>query len=64
MKDSNVRVSYITEYITSYEAKIKALNKDGLFDSARLFELFAIEICKLWFKQDFYNFANCNSNLQ
>ena len=52
MKDSNVRVSYITEYITSYEAKIKALNKDGLFDSARLFELFAIEICKLWFKQD------------
>ena len=62
MKDSNVRVSYITEYITSYEAKIKALNKDGLFDSARLFELFAIEICKLWFKQDFYNLNNENIN--
>ena len=62
MKDSNVRVSYITEYITSYEAKIKASNKNGLFDSARLFELFAIEICKLWFKQDFYNLNNENIN--
>lgn len=62
MRDSNVRVSYITEYITSYEAKIKALNKNGLFDSARLFELFAIEICKLWFKQDFYNLNNENIN--
>lgn len=62
MKDSNVRVSYITDYITSYEAKIKASNKNGLFDSARLFELFAIEICKLWFKQDFYNLNNENIN--
>ena len=28
----------------------------------RLFELFAIEICKLWFKQDFYNLNNENIN--
>lgn len=62
MKDSNVRVSYIIEYITSYEAKIKASNKNGLFDSAKLFELFAVEICKLWFKQDFYNLNNENIN--
>lgn len=62
MKDSNERVSYIIEYITSYEAKIKASNKNGLFDSAKLFELFAVEICKLWFKQDFYNLNNENIN--
>ena len=62
MKDSNMRVSYIIDYITSYESKIKTSNKNGLFDSARLFELFAIEICKLWFKQDFYNLNNENIN--
>lgn len=62
MKNSNNRLSYITEYITSYEAKIKALNKEGLFDSAKLFELFAIGICKLWFKQDFYNLNNEKTN--
>ncbi len=55
MKNSSERIKYIAEYITSYETKIKALNKNGLFDAAKLFELFAIEVCGLWFGQPFYN---------
>ena len=55
MKNSTERIAYITEYITSYESKIKAANKNGLFDNAKLFELFAIEICNLWFDQKFHN---------
>lgn len=55
MKKSAERIAYITEYITSYESKIKAANKNGLFDNAKLFELFAIEICNLWFGLNFYN---------
>lgn len=55
MINSVERVSYIVDYISSYELKIKTANKNGLFDSAKLFELFALEICKLWFEQDFHN---------
>lgn len=55
MKNSAERMAYIIEYITSYESKIKAANKNGLFDTAKLFELFAIEVCNLWFGQTFYN---------
>lgn len=55
MKNSVERIKYITEYITSYEIKIKTLNKCGLFDEAKLFELFAIKVCNLWFEQSFYN---------
>lgn len=41
LKDSAERVQYITEYIVSYKAKIEALNKKGLFDTATLYEIFA-----------------------
>ena len=41
---SNDRMSFITEYISAYEQKIKLANKQGLFDAAKMFELFAIEI--------------------
>lgn len=55
MMESAERVSYIAEYIAAYESKIKLCNKNGLFDSAKLFELFAIEVCALWFGQKFQN---------
>ncbi len=55
MKNLVERIKYITDYITSYEAKIKILNKCGLFDEAKLFELFAIKVCNLWFEKSFYN---------
>ena len=55
MKDSPERIQFITEYISVYDSKIKLLNKGGLFDAAKLFELFAIEVGKLYFGQKFSN---------
>lgn len=55
MLGSNEKMSFIIEYVTAYEEKINAANKCGLFDAAKMFELFAIEVCKLWFGQDFTN---------
>ncbi len=55
MNESNERVQFISDYIISYENKIKTLNKEGLFDAAKLFELFAIKVCSLYFKQPFFN---------
>ncbi len=55
MNESNERVQFISDYIISYENKIKILNKEGLFDAAKLFELFAIKVCSLYFKQEFFN---------
>lgn len=55
MKESEKRISYIADYIVSYEEKIRLLNAQGLFDSAKLFELFALETCKIIFKKDFIN---------
>ncbi|WP_279139716.1 SMEK domain-containing protein [Faecalicoccus pleomorphus] len=45
----------IIEYMASYEEKIKMANKNGLFDAAKMFELFAIEVCNVWFGQKFSN---------
>lgn len=55
MIGSNEKISFIIEYMNAYEEKIKMANKYGLFDSAKMFELFAIEVCRLWFGQDFTN---------
>lgn len=52
---SNERMNLIIEYITSYKEKIEIANKNGLFDTAKMFELFAIEICNVWFGQKFSN---------
>ena len=49
------RINYIIDYISSYENKIKMANKRGLFDAAKLFELFAEQVCTLWFDQTFHN---------
>lgn len=55
MKASCERMDYIVEYLTTYENKIKAANKLGLFDAAKMFELFAQNVCALWFGQPFIN---------
>ena len=55
MLHSNERMDLITEYMTSYEEKIKMANKNGLFDAAKMFELFAVEVCNVWFGQKFSN---------
>lgn len=52
---SNERMDYITSYLSAYENKILMANKQGLFDAAKLFELFAENVCKLWFVQQFSN---------
>lgn len=58
---SSNRMQFIIDYITSYEQKIKIANKKGLFDSAKMFELFAEEVCKLYYGMDFHNLNNiCN----
>ena len=55
MKKSDERIQFIADYISAYEAKIKLLNINGLFDAAKLFELFAIEVGGLYFGQRFSN---------
>lgn len=62
MMNAAERMDYIIEYISAYESKIQLANKNGLFDNATLFELFAINVCELWFCQKFYNLNEKRSN--
>ena len=62
LEGSKERISFIIEYISTYEQKIKLANKNGLFDEAQLFELFAQEICKLWYGQSFINLNTIKKN--
>lgn len=62
LKESAERIQYIVEYIVSYKAKIEALNKKGLFDTATLYEIFAQKICELWFGQKFLNLNIMKAN--
>lgn len=55
MKKSDERIQFIADYISAYEEKIKLLNINGLFDAAKLFELFAIEVGSLYFGQRLSN---------
>ena len=48
MKNSAERIQFITDYIFSYENKIKELNKQGLFNDAKMFELFASKVGELY----------------
>ena len=48
MKNSADRIQFITDYIFSYESKIKELNKQGLFNDAKMFELFASKVGQLY----------------
>ena len=49
------RMDYIREYLSAYEAKLHLSNRLGLLDNAKLFELFAIRVCGIWFGQKFHN---------
>lgn len=61
MMYSGERMKYIIEYISAYEQKIKISNKNGLLDNAKMFELFAEEVCKLYYNMNFHNLNNiCN----
>ena len=62
MRDSAERIQFIADYLSSYKAKIESLNKNGLFDAATLYELFASEVCRLWFGQVFKNLNTVRSN--
>ena len=55
MKNSNERIQFIANYISAYEENIKSLNNNGLFDSAKLFELFAIRVGGLYLGQKLFN---------
>lgn len=61
MQDTE-HINFIADCLTNYKIKIQALNKAGLFDSAKLFEYFALEICRLWFKQNFHNLNEIQAN--
>lgn len=50
MKNSTERINFISDYISSYENKIKMLNKQGLFNDAKMFELFASKVGELYLK--------------
>lgn len=62
MRDSAKRIKYIADYLHSYKSEIESLNKNGLFDTATLYELFAAEVCKMWFGQGFTNLNTVRSN--
>lgn len=62
MLNSDDRMRFIIDYICAYEQKIKMANKNGLLDSAKMFELFAEEICKIYYGVNFHNLneSTCN----
>ena len=62
MSEVNRKISYITDYLSAYEAKIRLANRAGLFDEAKMFELFAVKLCELWFHQQFHNLNQDTAN--
>ena len=40
MLNSNERMGFIIEYMSSYDEKIKMANKNGLFDAAKLYKMY------------------------
>lgn len=62
MMYSAERMKFIIEYISAYKQKIEMSNKNGLLDSAKMFELFAEEICKLYYGMDFHNLNDSTCN--
>lgn len=55
MNEISKRVDFITNFLGAFEEKIKLLNSVGLFDNAVLFELFAAEICNIYYDVKFIN---------
>lgn len=62
MMYSAERMKFIIEYISAYKQKIEMSNQNGLLDSAKMFELFAEEICKLYYGMDFHNLNDSTCN--
>ena len=60
---SDDRMKYIIEYLSAYKQKIELANKNGLLDNAKMFELFAEQVCKLYYNMDFYNLNNIHNYL-
>lgn len=56
------KVNEIVECLCNYRFKIKTLNRMGLFDEAKHFELFALQIAHLWFNEEFENCNKTRSN--
>lgn len=50
---SRDKFKFVNNYIKSYENTIKALNKNGDFSEAKMFESFAKKICEFIFDEDF-----------
>ena len=61
MLNSKKQIDFITKYISAYKKQIELSNSRGLYDSAKLFESFACELCNLWFDQKFTN-LNVDTN--
>ena len=55
MLHSKDRIDFIKKYISAYKEQIELSNSHGLYDSAKMFETFARELCILWFDKDFTN---------
>ena len=62
MLNSKKRIDFITKYISAYKEQIELSNSRGLYDSAKLFENFAGELCHLWFDQKFTNLNDDTNN--
>lgn len=62
MLNSKERMDFIIEYMSAYKEKIQMANKKGLFDTAKMFELFAIEVCNLLYSQKFKNLNDTTAN--
>ncbi len=55
MIGTDERIKFISESLNSYKEKIKRNNKVGLFDSAKMFEIFACRVCAFYFNKNFSN---------
>ena len=55
MLNSNERLDKIKQYLAQYVTQINLGNDAGLFDGAKMLELFAQEVCGIWFCQKFNN---------
>ena len=62
MLNSSEKLNFIQKYMTEYETKLKLNNSLGLYDEAKLFEIFAQCICKIWFNMPFSNLNEKDSN--
>ena len=62
MTKLNEKIELIARYLSSYEDYVKLKNSVGLFDAAKLFELFAAYLCELYFGQPFNNLNHKISN--